>query len=178
MPTIANLTPDDQLVFQCYATSWLLFDLDNNRFLESDYFRNMNLLVPELRSMWNEIQITNQGCALMVLYALLVVPKEKLFSNFPGEVATLNSFLAANSQNTSTTYTSDSTTIDFVRHIRNAVAHARVTFRPSDAIIFEDCMGNQTFYTELPLPQFREFISKLQIIHIAYGNSREQAANT
>jgi len=181
MPTIPTLNSDEQIVFQCYATSWLLMDLENNQFLQSEYYRDMTFAVPAVKSMLSTVGITNQGCTLMILYALLVIPKEKFFEDHPAEIAALNAFVASNSRNTKSTYKSDSQAIDFIYHIRNAVAHARISFPSPEVIAFKDRKGKnrdgkvQEFYSELTLPNFRDFVARLQTVHIARANAREKS---
>lgn len=115
----------------------------------------------------------------MSLYAMLVVPKQLLEDRHSEEFKKIQEFLALNTQKTSTTYNSDQPKIDYLRHIRNAVAHARVSFRPCDVVVFEDTFKDgkgiiSTFSTELSLRKVGEFIHRLQMVHVKHIQDRQR----
>lgn len=146
-----TLTQEKNLLFQSYWTVCLILELKNNDFTNSDFFRSMNFGDASVREMIQTLGLDNQGFLLMSLYTMLVVPKQLLEDRHSEEFKKIQEFLVLNTQNTSTTYKSDQPNIDYLRHIRNAVAHARVSFRPCDVVVFEDTKGNSTFSTELSL---------------------------
>jgi hypothetical protein len=179
MPTI--LTQEENLLFQSYFTACLLTELANHKFLESDYYNSMKFGASWVKGELRKIGVDNQGCAMMMLYAMLVLPREIVQQAYSSEYDDINTFLKTCTKNTATTYRSDASSVEYVRHIRNAVAHARVEFRPKDAIIFEDEHPgtSETFSTELPLPYLGELIHRLQMVHIAYiQNLQRQSAKS
>ncbi|MFK7820750.1 MAG: hypothetical protein AB8G99_18675, partial [Planctomycetaceae bacterium] len=145
------MTQEENLIFQSYWTVCLLLELTNNNFTESEFFDSMAFADPAIKEQVRTLGVDNQGSLIMCLYTMLVVPKQLLEQQHADEFAEVQVFLEASTQNTSTTYASDSPTVDYLRHIRNAVAHARVSFRPNDVIVFSDQRGSDRFSTELPL---------------------------
>ncbi len=68
------------------------------------------------------------------LYAMLVLPREIVQNAHATEYDAINDFLRNHAQNTTTNYRSDNPTTNYLRHVRNAIAHAHVSFRPNDAV--------------------------------------------
>ncbi|MCM1985279.1 HEPN family nuclease [Lyngbya confervoides] len=170
-----ELTQEENLLFQSYYTFSLLTELHNNNLLESEYYDGMVFGVPQIKDDLRSIGIDNQGCVLIALYVMLVIPKEIVQQKYSSEYDSISQFLRTHTQNTSTTYSSDKTIVNFLRHIRNAVAHARVEFRPNDVVIFSDANNkNESFSTELPLRYLGEFVNQLQKVHIAYSQDWHQ----
>ena len=66
-------------------------------------------------------------------------------------------------------YHSDSMKIDFTRHIRNAVAHARVAFIPFGSVTFtdENINGEKCAIT-FPLENVGVFLTELQKVFMKY----------
>ena len=171
------LTQKDNLLFQSYFTFVLLAELRNSDFLKSEFFREMDFGSPWIKEELTKIGIDNQGCALIALYVMLVIPRELIFDNCSNEYDGIRVFLESHTQNTSTTYRRDSPTIDFLRHVRNSVAHARVSFRPNDVIIFSDenDWTGEAFASELPLQYLGELIQRLQRVHLQYIRKLQQS---
>ncbi|KPQ37209.1 MAG: hypothetical protein HLUCCA11_01910 [Phormidesmis priestleyi Ana] len=165
-----ELTQEDNLILQSYITISLLVELKNNNLLSSAYFEGMMFGAPWIKEQLQSIGVDNQGCTVIALYAMLVLPREIVQNAHAREYDAINDFLRNHTQNTTTNYRSDNPTTNYLRHVRNAVAHARVSFRPNDAVIFmdENSRTNEFFSTELPLTRLGEFIHRLQTVHIAY----------
>jgi len=171
-----GLTQKEDLLVQSYYTFSLLAELCNNKLLESEYYDGMVFGVPQIKEDLRSIGIDNQGCVLIALYVMLVIPKEIVQQKYTSEYDSISEFLRTHTQNTSTTYRKDTPTVEYLKHIRNAVAHARVEFRPHDVVIFSDKNKNtkELFSTELPLSHLGEFINQLQKVHIAYSQDWHQ----
>ena len=107
--------------------------------------------VPWFKEQIRSIGVDNQGFAVIALYAMLVLPREILENAHANEYDAINDFLLNHTKNTTTNYRSDNPTTNYLRHVRNAVAHARVSFRPNDVVIFmdENSRTNESFSTEL-----------------------------
>jgi hypothetical protein len=172
-----KITPEQDLLFQSYFTVSLLAELKNNKFIESGYFQGMTFGAPWIKNELRKIDVDNQGCALMALYAMLVLPKEIIQQSYASDYEKINDFLKTHTQNTVTTYSTDASSVNYIRHIRNAVAHVRVEFRPNDAVVFKDVdlHSNAKFSTELPLKFLGELIHQLQMVHIAYIRDLQKA---
>jgi HEPN pEK499 p136 len=169
-----TVSQEEDLIFQSYFTFCLLAELKNNDFTNSDYYDLMAFADPIVKKQIHDLGVDNQGCLLMCLYAMIVVPKQFLENLHSNEFNKIQEFLAANMANTTTTYNSDQPTVDYLRHIRNAVAHARVSLRPSDVVIFQDINSNSSFSTELSLQKVGEFIHRLQMVHVKHIQDRQR----
>lgn len=164
------LTQEDNLLIQSFYSTMLLVELKKNNFLNSDFFNNMIFDFPAIKGELRKIGVDNQGCALMSLYAMLVIPRQLFGNQFTEEYKFIDAFLQQNAANTVTTYKKDYPKIDFLRHVRNAVAHARISFQPYEAICFSDenTKTGEKFSTELPLTQLGVFLQELMRIHISF----------
>lgn len=171
-----ELTQEDNLILQSYITICLLAELKNNNLLSSAYFEEMMFGVLWIKEQLRSIGVDNQGCAMIALYAMLVLPWEIVQNAHETEYNSINNFLHNHAQNTKTNYRTDNPTTNYLRHIRNAIAHARVSFRPNEAVVFmdENNRTNEFFSTELPLTHLGEFVHCLQTVHIAYIQEIQQ----
>jgi hypothetical protein len=167
---------EENLIFQSYFTSCLFAELTNNKFIQSEYYDSLTFSDPVVKEQIRTLGVDNQGSLLMCLYAMLVVPKQLLETQHSDEFQKIREFLDAHAENTSTTYSSDDPTVDYLRHIRNAVAHARVSFRPGDVVVFQDSNGSSTFSTELKLQKVGEFLHRLQMVHVKHVQDKQREA--
>ena len=162
---------EDQLILQTFTVVAMLGALQKNDFLNSEFFAQMEAM-PGTKALLKSTGLGNQGHSLISLYAMLVVPREYFGKNaaFQPEYDALDAWLATKAQQTESTYTYKTPPPhghQYCRHIRNAVAHGRVTFRAHDVIIFEDENRGQTFYSELPLTDLTEFVNtQLLSVHL------------
>ena len=168
------MSQEENLLFQSYYTVCFLIELRNNAFTNSDYYDSITFADPIVKEVIRNLGVDNQGSLLMSLYAMLVIPKQLVEKLHSDEFDKIQKFLHANTANTTTTYTEDQSTIDYLRHIRNAVAHARVSFRPGDVVIFQDTNGKSSFSTELSLQKVGEFIHRLRMVHFKHIQDRER----
>ncbi len=162
-------TQEDNLLIQSYFTTAFLVELKNNEFLNSDYFRNIPFEDKFVKTSLPTVGIDNQGTLLMMLYTMLVIPKQLLEKNFPVEFESLNSIVDKLKSSAVSTYRKDSVKIDFIRHIRNAVAHARVEFNPNVSVKFNDeNNGGEKCEITIPLPNIGLFLTELKKIFMKY----------
>lgn len=157
-----DLSQDDQVLIQSYATLELLHELDQNHFLQSDYFQNLDFEDEFVKRTLPKIGMGNRGMVLISLYTLLVLPKQLLQDSYPEEFERLNEYVDEIKVSASSSYKDDTQKIDFVRHIRNAVAHSRVEFIARETVSFRDDYHGQSCVIVLPLEKFGKFILELQ----------------
>jgi hypothetical protein len=162
-----SLDQDGNLIFQSYLIIELLIKLRENNFISSDYFSNMNYN-PFSKELLKKVDIDNQGMLMLTLYALLVIPKEILQTSYVPDFEQINIQLSRYCQNTETNYSSDSENVDYIRHLRNAVAHGRISFVNNSHLIFEDEVNKYKFKSEIPLARVSKLINELQEIHRKY----------
>lgn len=167
------ITQDDNLLIQSYLTTSFLIELRNNNFLSSDYFKNLPFEDTNVKQLLPRIGIDNQGALLMCLYSLLVIPKQLLSDKFPSEFVNLNRRIDIIKSSAESTYDYDKSNIEYIRHIRNAVAHSRVSFQPNQDVTFCDIdKKNKAKCTiTIPLDKVGILLTHLQNIFILYYNS-------
>lgn len=160
------ITQKENLILQSYMTVSLLAELGNNKFFESEYFSEMSFGSPDIKKFLQANGIDNQGCAIMSLYAMLVVPYELIRTKFPDEFSSMNDFLKNKVKIVNTSYHTNPSESDLMYHIRNSVAHCRISFTEGKSIVFTDSNRNQTkeFTGELLLSDLGMFIHNLQLV--------------
>ncbi|MDL1988977.1 MAG: hypothetical protein LWX08_15305 [Deltaproteobacteria bacterium] len=172
-------TQDDNLLIQCYFTTAFLTELKNNNFLDSEYYKNANFEDNFVKKNLPKVGIDNQGTLLIFLYTMLVVPKQLIGQDFPNEFAELNIKVDQIKSDINSTYLQDSEKIDYIRHIRNAVAHARLTFIPNEAVTFTDENNRREKCTiTIPLNNVGLFLTELQKVFMKYIEKLKTKSNT
>jgi len=173
--SIALTKEQDLFIQSCYTFS-LLLELHNNNLLKSTYFEGMVFRQPIIKDGLRTIGITNQGCALLGLYALVLIPHE-LFRTSSREwseiYSVVDKYLDTYAKNTITNYKTDYPKVQYLSHIRNAVAHSSLEFSQGGVLIFRDKnkRAKESFSTELPLIHLNGLIEKLSCAQINYLNS-------
>ena len=167
----------DDLLLQSSIMYALLAELHNDRFVTSDYFEKMNFSEPWFKTRLQKNGVGNKGFVMIALYSLLVLPKEVILNIDPTEYENIREFVKKHARNITSTYESDIPNVDFIRHIRNAVAHANVALGPNDVIIFSDknprnSNSIEEFKCELPIDKLIDLLPKLQSIIFKYINSK------
>ena len=167
----------DNIVLQGLYNVKLLARLDYLGLIKSDYFKSLGIEV-ELKDIFSEIGLGNRAMILSFLYTLLVVPRE-LFdetSTITTEIRNLNNEIEKiKLPETNTTYKRDNLQIDYVRHIRNSVAHANAEFFECDKVIFYDeCKKNEKCEIHIPLNKIHYIIEELDKILTNYNNIKSQ----
>jgi len=162
----------DNLLIQTYFTTSFLAELNNNDFLNSDYYKNVTFQDKFVKDNLPSIGIDNQGTLLMFLYTMLVVPKQLIENEFPDEFSNLNNVIEKVKSNATSNYKKDAEKIDYIRHIRNSVAHARVEFDPKKTVTFTDKNNNgEICEITIPLMSIGIFLTALQQVFMKYIES-------
>ena len=179
-----TITQEDNLILQSYYTVLLFKELGEVNFEESSAFDNLNLPAGIKKSL-KDIKIQNQGSAILALYAMLVVPKELIEHEFQEEYRSIDDFLRNEVTLHKTTYKnqdeSNYQSISFIRHVRNSVAHAKVSFDSNISVTFNDRRVTkekggidkvEEISFSLPLTKFGGFLNSLQNVHMSYIQKR------
>ena len=160
---------NDNLLIQGYFTVSLLAELSNSNFLESDYYKSLDFQDLFVHKHLPGIGLGNLGCLLMMLYAMLVVPKQLIEEEFSEDFRALDARIDELKERASSTYAADLEGIKYLRHMRNAVAHARVSFEESEAVTFRDQNGRgDEFYLVVSLSNIGVVLTDLQSIFMKY----------
>ncbi len=161
----------DNLLIYTYFTTEFLMELHALDFLNSEYYQTakfQNKFLHENFSKWGGIE--NPGMFMMALYAMLVLPKQLIEDTLPAEFAKINPLIDEIKSNAFSSYKKDKEKIDYIRHIRNAVAHANADFSNGDSVIFKDKDPHtkSECEIEIPLADIGKLISGLQSLFLRY----------
>ena len=187
MPAISQET---SLLLQCLATTSLLLELCKADFIKSEYFKLLKFENEGIKNILVQSGIGNPATMQMMLYALLIVPKETLsrleYELLESYVKTLNPMVCSLAEvgSTRSTYKgeSDSSEIDYLRHIRNALAHSKCEFLSEGGrnfVVFVDVNKDASETCSIKIECYKvEFILiELQKLIIDYYNKTYQTEN-
>ena len=160
-----NLTEQESIFCQALAMTSLLAELSDRDFLNSDYY-NQNIIFAENNDNFQKILkasgLGNPATMQIFLYILLVMPKETLSGL---DDRTLNSWenalktiVSSFSLSVTTTYPGESSsnlsTVNYYRHIRNAVSHANCVYETEKGrtyITFKDEDTRKLYHCEIKM---------------------------
>ena len=76
--TVPIINQEMSLLLQCLASTSLLAELSNSNFMKSEYFNLLKFDNEGIKNILIESGIGNPAAMQMMLYALLIIPKETL----------------------------------------------------------------------------------------------------
>ena len=130
-----NVSAEESLLLQCLATTSLLGELSNAKFLESDYYKRLAFGNGEIKKVLTISGLGNPATMQMMLYALLTIPREILsrtaYSVLETYIERINPLVChLVEEDTSSSYDGEENraNIDYFRHIRNAIAHSKCSY--------------------------------------------------
>lgn len=162
---------DENIILQQLISVSFITELHNSNFLESEFYQKMSFGNPSIKPYVDQIKIGNQGMLIMFLYALLLIPKEKIYSEYKNEYDLLDSKIDGLKTYKESTYPSDKYKTEYIKHIRNAIAHGRIEYAEDSVIfkdIFENRLRNYRFLVELPFNKIGHLLSGLENILYKY----------
>lgn len=173
-----NITEEESLLLQCLSTTSLLVELFSHNFLNSDYFNKLDFENMELKKIIKMSGLGNPATMQMMLYALLLIPKEIL----PNDVySNLNPLIydAVEKNDTYSTYNNENNieNIDYLRHIRNAVAHSKCNYFNENQInyvVFKDESKSEHCSIKMKCSNVGSILTYLQIFLIKYYNDNHK----
>lgn len=178
-----NYTSEENLIIQSTCNAVLLSSLSANGegFLQSDFFKELAFFFPKVKEMYakEQIHIGNQGMLMVCLYALLVLPKERILAKYPDNYRKVNDWIDANKDDCTDicTYVKEginSEEFKHIRHLRNAVAHGNVEFNDSNSehiiCIFTDAIkdGKAGYTLKISTMAVGELVKELIIAQQSY----------
>ena len=169
-----TISEEDNLIIQSYYTVCLLNAL-GDKFTENTYFQDLEFNNDSIKEGLKHVTVQNQGSALMALYAMLIIPKELIGKKYHIEYERINDFLNKECFDINTTYKNDKKKINFLRHLRNAVAHANISFDPNNYMKFYDKNKKEEFNAKLSLSKMGKLLNELQNVHLKYIEDRQKA---
>ncbi len=136
MNEMKEINEDESILLQHLAIPSFLAELFNADFLNSEYFKNLHYENEIHKDILRRSGLGNPACMQIMLYSLLVVPQEllskpqfKSFENY--QLKHLNPKIPTYIEDgTYSTYENEDTCekINYVRHIRNSIAHANMHY--------------------------------------------------
>lgn len=165
---------ETNLIVQSACTAMLLMELSHNSkdFIKSDFFKNMSPNFPGVKQFLQngDICIGNQGTVLMILYALLVLPKELISNKYKNEYQKINQEINLMKISYINTYLKDGD--NFLKHMRNALSHGKIEFDDSNQknilVTFNDDYKGQSFSVTFNTVNVAEISIKLLEINSQY----------
>lgn len=160
-----DLTEQESIFCQALAMTSLLAELSNRDFLSSDYY-NENIIFAGNNDNFQKILKTsglgNPATMQMFLYILLVMPKETLSGLDDKTINSWENVLKTTIQSfnlsVTTTYpgesSSDLSSVNYYRHIRNAVSHAKCVYEKEEGctyVTFKDENPKKSYQCEIKM---------------------------
>ena len=179
-----SITAEESLLSQMVSMATLILALQSNQFLRSEFYKEMNFPFGcGNKGIENEDEqnaekfmhyilersgVFNPATAQMLLYGLIVVPREMLKGSDDEECISrckekVNTILQNNSgrlHTTQTTYKGETvSSMNYYKHIRNALAHARCIYTPEEdadhCVTFSDVdMRDENQHCEIKISTF------------------------
>lgn len=179
-----KLTAEESFFLQCLSTTALLAELDNNNFLQSDYFNKLNFQNESFKTVMKISGLGNPATMQMMLYALLVIPKEILsisnYSKLKSYAKRINPLVfSLIEQDSHSTYKGEQSKekIDYFRHIRNAVAHSKCDYSSNghkNYVIFNDKSCSQHCYIKIECCKVGLILMELQKLLLEYFDEKQK----
>lgn len=160
-----NLTEQESIFCQALAMTSLLGELSNRDFLNSDYY-NENIHFAgngdNFRKILKASGMGNPATMQMFLYILLVMPKETLSGldhvTIESWENALKTIIQSFNPSVTTTYPGESSgdlsTVNYYRHIRNAVSHSRCVYETEEGrqyVTFKDEDPKRSYHCEIKM---------------------------
>ena len=146
-----SITQEDSLLLQCWASTGLIERLSCCNFFSSELYSKLSLSELQRWTLQNS-GIGNPAMLQMMLYALLVIPKEVSDRNSEEykhiQIIFNDTAIKIAEDGTTSTYNKEDNIrkIDYYRHIRNALSHSRCKYILCDGVpyvLFEDECGGK-----------------------------------
>lgn len=171
-----KITQEESLLLQCLATSSLLAALENDNFLQSEYFNQLDFGNEGIKHVLIQSGIGNPATMQMMLYALLVVPKELLpneaYKHLEHSFQEINPEIRKLLTDFETTYKKEKE-INYIRHIRNAISHCRCTYSTEDSknyVTFTDQNRSECCHIKIECIKVGNILMDLQKLILEYYN--------
>ena len=164
----------DSFILQSLATTSLLAELSNSNYLNSEHFKNLKFENESFKEIIQSSSIGNPACLQMLLYALLVIPKElEEKGNVKLQLTNLNNEIDKLKILLNSTYLKE-TNFNYIRHMRNALSHGNCffsTFNGQTVVTFKDCnTRNRKEHCEIMISTFNvgTILMSIQKVLLSY----------
>ncbi|BBE30407.1 hypothetical protein OSSY52_05480 [Tepiditoga spiralis] len=155
-----NYTDKEQQIINTLMSFTFLWELHNLKFLESKCYADLKFKDRFVHEQIKSIGIMNNGMIPVILYMMLIIPKE-LFDNtkYSENFKEINKQISnlKNIEIIKSTYKSDEKNINYIRHFRNAVAHMNIKCEKT-VVVFEDKNKKENFKIEVSYKALGEIV--------------------
>lgn len=175
--SVIKLSEEDNLIIQPFIIGNLLLELKGKDFLNSKYFtENFNDYFAEVLK---KMTLDSQGIVIMLFYSFLVIPYEKLKSDVKTEYEKINNKIDEAIENKIFSIKNNYSDKDYLRHMRNSIAHVRFKFVSETSLTFIDKNDKKNYNFELtiPLNKLHYILFDLRNLTINYFNSNREKIN-
>lgn len=177
-----NITSEESLLLQCLSTTALFGELANANFLDSDYFKRLTFANENCKIILKESGLGNPATMQMMLYALLIVPREILsraaYNRLETYAARINPLVCSLIEEaTCSTYDNEEKIekINYFRHIRNAVAHSKCNYfseNQKNYVVFTDNTKSEQCSIKMECYKVGLVLMELQKVIMEYINDK------
>jgi len=171
-----KLDDKDNLVVQSIAIGSLLLELKNKNFIESDYFlKNYNF---GFKDILRKMTLDSQGVVIVLMYIFFVIPKEVYANKVLNDE--INKFIENKiNDKIYVLDIDDYADNDYIKHIRNAIAHLHFVFEPERTLSLWDTMQDKNkkiykFKLNMPLQEIHILFDEIYKLLINYYNNRQE----
>lgn len=162
----------ENLIIQTYMNFIWLHEIHSLEFVKTNEYKTLKFSDEYTQKTIAERGVINQGSIPVALYSMLVIPKETIFNEYIDEYNDINTYIAnVLKPQTDSTYKSDENVIDYLRHLRNSVSHAKFSMTEYHGFVIfmdENSRSGEKFECKLSNLDLGKIIEKLILVHTKY----------
>lgn len=173
--SVIKITEEDNLIIQPFMIGNLLLELKEKDFLNSEYFEKK--ISGSICEVLKSMTLDSQGMVIILFYTFLVIPYEKLRTKLRLEYEKINIKIDDAVTNKVFIVKNSYPDKDYLRHMRNSIAHVNFKFISNSSLTFIDEIKRKKYCFELtiPLNQIHNILFDLQALIINYFKDNREA---
>lgn len=164
-------TAEESMLMSIFLTVEFLATLQSINFTETEMYKQIPFASDMFKEHFRSIGVGNQGTALMMLYAMLVVPKENWVKQkkYEDDFKKVNWTISAMMTSCKSTYKSDSPVVNHITHIRNAISHFRIDWIDEPrSFVFRDNNAKENYEVVIETQRIGFVMSAVQRIFLKF----------
>lgn len=162
----------ENLIIQTYMNFIWLHEIHSLEFVKTNEYKTLKFSDKFTQDTIAERGVINQGYIPIALYSMLVIPKETIFNEYIDEYKDINTYIASILKpQTNSTYKSDKKSIDYLKHLRNSVSHAKFNMTEYDGFVIfmdENSRTGEKFECKLSNLHIGAIVEQLSLVHKKY----------
>lgn len=177
------LQNDDDLLIQVFISIEMMRSLFLSKFSESEYFENLEFKDPYIKTLIKQSGVGNKGYVLLTLYSLLVIPKELFSDKYEETSIEFNEIAEKLFHFKESNYPEDSRGINYLRHMRNAISHGKISFQDEGSVIIfldsrQSRKGNHKSTIKIRLKNLNPLFTFLRSVIYTHISEMQTKINT